>query len=169
METNFATCVLCLQQLLYTISQRNWALPKFYVSQVQKLQELWILSVFFISACLEERRGLGLWSLHIAKPNISCQLKFRERKERHSEQRNCLHSGADLLQVEIRVAHYFENLQNGGVERLIACIPSLCYVRQTYLVWFLCEEDFKDTEVEIHMVKVFCERSCLWFISCVLE
>lgn len=83
----------------------------------------------FISACLEERRGLGLWSLHIAKPNTSCQFKFRERKERHSAQRNCLNSGADLLQVEIRVVHSFEKVKNGEVERLIASIPILCYVR----------------------------------------
>lgn len=88
----------------------------------------------FISACLAERRGLGLWSLCIAKPNTSCQLKFRERKERDSEQRNCLHSGADLLQVEIRVAQSFESLRNGEVERLRASIPILCYVRQTYLI-----------------------------------
>lgn len=82
---------------------------------------------------MAERKGLGLWTLHIAKPNTSCQLKFRERKERHSAQRNCLHSGVDLLQVEIRVAHSFENLRNGEVERLLA--PVLFFAMGDRLIW----------------------------------
>ena len=38
------------------------------------------LTCVFVSACLAERRRLGLWSW----PNTSCQLKFRESKERFS-------------------------------------------------------------------------------------
>ena len=50
------------------------------------------------------------------------------KAKRDSAQRNCLHSGAALLQVEIRVALSFEILRNGEVERLRAPTPILCYV-----------------------------------------
>lgn len=166
MERSFATCVLCLWWLLCSVQKKLSAVRVLCFPGTEVTWTMNLICVF-ISACLAERRGLGLWSLLIAKPNTSWQLKFRKRKEGDSAQRNCLHSGADLLQVEIRVAHYFENLRNGEVERLRTHIPILCSVRQTYLVWFLCEEDFKDTEIEIHMVKTFCQRSCLWFISCI--
>lgn len=88
----------------------------------------------FISACLAERRGLGLWNPHTARPNTSCQLKFRENKERFSTKKSCLHSGATLLQVEIRVALSFESLRDGEVEELRAPTPILGYARQIYLV-----------------------------------
>lgn len=56
------------------------------------------------------------------------------KTKRDSAQRNCLHSGAALLQVEFRVALSLENPGNGDVERLRAPTPILCCVRQTYLV-----------------------------------
>lgn len=168
MERNFASRVLWVSWLLHTVSKRSWALPRFYVSQVQKLQEQWILSVFLSQHAWQREGGLAFGVCARLSQILHVNSSLGKAK-RDSAQRNCLHSGAALLQVEIRVALSFESLRNGEVERLRASTPILYYVRQTYLVWFLCEEDLKDTEVEIHIVKTPCERRNLWFISSIMQ
>lgn len=50
----------------------------------------------FISACLAERRGLGLWRPHTAGPNTSCQLTFRESRERFSTKKSFTFWGCPL-------------------------------------------------------------------------
>lgn len=81
-------------------------------------------------------REKGAWPLEStyssAKYFMSTQVQGKQREIQHKK--SCLHSGATLLQVEIRVALSFESLRDGEVEELRAPTPILGYARQIYLV-----------------------------------
>lgn len=108
-------------------------MPRFYVSQVRKLQEQRILSVFLSQHAWQREGGLAC-GIHIQLSQILHVNSSSGKTKRDSAQRNCLHSGATLLQVEIRVALSFESLRDGEVEGLRAPTPILCCMRWTYLV-----------------------------------
>lgn len=108
-------------------------MPKFYVSQVQKLQEQGILSVFLSQHAWQREGGLA-FGIHTQLGQILHVNSSSGKTKRDSAQKSCLHSGATLLQVEVRVALSFESLRDGEFEELRAPTPILDYARQIYLV-----------------------------------
>lgn len=109
-------------------------MPRFYVSQVQKLQEQGILSVFLSQHAWQREGGLA-FGIHTQLGQILHVNSSSGKTKRDSAQKkSCLHSGATLLQVEIRVALSFESLRDGEVEELRAPTPILGYARRIYLV-----------------------------------
>lgn len=90
--------------------------------------------LYFLSQHAWQREGSLAFGVRPQLSQILHVSSSSEKTKRDSAQRNCLHSGAALLQVEFGVALSFESLGNGDVERLRAPTPILCCVRWTYLV-----------------------------------
>lgn len=77
------SCALGLVAFTYSVQKKLSAAQVLCFPGTEVIGAMNLICVF-ISACLAERRGLGLWSLRTAQPNTSCQLKFRESKKRFS-------------------------------------------------------------------------------------
>lgn len=118
-------------------------------------------------------REKGAWPFESAQPDTSCQLKFRESNKRFSTHKLFTFWGCPFAGGNQGGSVFWKTEERRSwmkkLKRLRAPTPIFRYVRRICLVWFLCERDLKDTEVEIRKVKTPCERRSLRFICCIMQ